>query len=179
MNYFRHDCQMGTDISNTRQRSPSEHNPVVLRLCQWYGSIGSLAAGKSTAIRGDILETFGYVSRDISLCYIQYIVSVLIVEQPICIFFSILFILTVFLSFPVPFLSSLSYFHSASYSVCKSGIWRNSDKEIYFVFLLWLRGWDCVRACVVAPTSSRFGKGTICVLRTQGGVRWTPQKVIK
>lgn len=36
-----------------------------------------------------------------------------------------------------------------------------------------------MRACVVAPTSSRFGKGTICVLRTQGGVRWTPQKVIK
>ena len=35
----------------------------------------------------------------------------------------------------------------------------------------------CVR--VVAPTSSRFGKGIICLLRTQGGVRWTLQKVIK
>jgi hypothetical protein len=37
----------------------------------------------------------------------------------------------------------------------------------------------CVRACVVAPTSSRFGKGIVCVLCTRGGVRWAPQQVIK
>jgi hypothetical protein len=81
---------MRTDILNTRQRPPTEHSLhslVMLRLCQWYGSIGPIAAAKSTAIRGDILETFGYVSLDISLCYLQYIDSVFIVEHPVYISF--------------------------------------------------------------------------------------------
>jgi hypothetical protein len=148
MNYFRHDCQVATDILSTRQRPPTEHN-LVLFLCLWYSSIGPVAAGKSTAILGDILETLGYVSRDISLCYLQYIIKYLH-RGTLCIYFfqhsfqSYKFFL-VFL-----FRCYLHYLISTSPLIaflCKSGIWRNSDKEMCFVFLFLIAS---LRLCACA-----------------------------
>jgi len=180
MNYFRHECQVATDILSTRQRPPTEHNRVLL-LCLWSGSIGPCSGRQ-------VNRNSWWCSGNVRVRVSRYFVVLLTVHRQVSSSWDTLYIFIFFQhSFQsykfflvFPFRCYLHYLISTPPVIaflCKSGIWRNSDKEMYFVFLFWLRGCDCVRA--VAPTPSRFEKGINCVLRTQGGVRWTPQKVMK